>query len=55
MKEAGVYSTSVTKDTIDESPFAYKPMEEIVENIKDTVEIINVIRPIYNFKASVKE
>lgn len=55
MKEADIYSTSVTRDTIDESPFAYKPMEEIVENIKDTVEIINVIRPIYNFKASVKE
>lgn len=55
MKEADVYSTSVTRDTIDESPFVYKPMEEIVENIKDTVEIINVIRPIYNFKASVKE
>lgn len=48
----GIYSTSVCQSTIDESPFAYKPMEEIVENIKDTVDILSVIKPIYNFKAS---
>ena len=48
----GIYSTSVTKETIDESPFAYKPMESIIENIKDTVDIIEIIKPIYNFKAS---
>lgn len=47
----GIYTTSVNKSTIDESPMAYKPMEEIIENIKDTVEIIDVIKPIYNFKA----
>ena len=52
MKDAGIYSTSVCKDTIDESPFAYKPMEEIIENIKDTVDIVDIIKPIYNFKAS---
>ena len=51
MAEAGIYSTSVCKDTIDESPMAYKPMEEIIENIKDTVDIIEIIKPIYNFKA----
>ena len=51
MKEAGIYSTSVGKDTLDESPMAYKPMEEIINNIKDTVDIIEVIKPIYNFKA----
>lgn len=51
MKEAGVYSTSVNKGTIDESPMAYKPMQEIIDNIGDTVEIIDVIKPIYNFKA----
>ena len=51
MKEAGVYTTSVNKSTIDESPMAYKPMEEIINNIKDTVEIIDIIKPIYNFKA----
>lgn len=48
----GIYSTTVTKSTIDESPFAYKPAEEIVENIKDTAEIIKRIKPVYNFKAS---
>ena len=48
----GIYTTSVNHDTIDECPMAYKPMESIVNNISDTVEIINVIRPIYNFKAS---
>lgn len=48
----GIYTTTVSTSTIDESPFAYKPMESILENIKDTVEIINVIKPIYNFKAS---
>jgi RNA-splicing ligase RtcB len=49
----GIYTTSVSQATIDESPMAYKPMDEIIENIKDTVEIIKVIKPIYNFKASV--
>lgn len=48
----GIYTTSVNRSTIDESPMAYKPMEEIIENIKDTVEILKVIKPVYNFKAS---
>ena len=52
MEEAGIYSTSVNRSTLDESPMAYKPMEEIVENIKDTVDIVDVIKPIYNFKAA---
>jgi len=46
-----VWTTSVHKSTIDESPFVYKPMEEIVGNIGDTVEIIDMIKPLYNFKA----
>lgn len=46
-----IYSTSVVEDTIDEAPFVYKPMQEIIDNIKDTVEIEKIIRPIYNFKA----
>jgi RNA-splicing ligase RtcB len=46
-----VYSTSVCPETIDESPMAYKPMQEIVDAIGDTVEILDVIKPIYNFKA----
>ena len=48
----GIYTTSVNRSTIDESPMAYKPIEEIVANIQNTVEIVKVIKPIYNFKAS---
>ena len=48
----GIFTTSVNTSTIDESPMAYKSMDEIVENIKDTVEIKKIVKPIYNFKAS---
>lgn len=48
----GIYSTSIDECTIDESPMVYKPMKEIIEYIKDTVEIEKIIKPIYNFKAS---
>ena len=47
----GIYTTSVNRGTIDESPMAYKPIEEIMRNIKDTVEIVDIIKPVYNFKA----
>lgn len=46
-----IYSTSVHKNTLDESPSAYKPMEEILDRIGDTVDVIDIIKPIYNFKA----
>jgi RNA-splicing ligase RtcB len=48
----GIYSTSVCKETIDESVFAYKPMQSIVNNISETVDILDIIKPIYNFKAA---
>jgi len=48
----GIYSSTVNRPTIDESPFAYKPMDEIIANIGDTVDIVKTIRPIYNFKAA---
>lgn len=48
----GIFTTSVGVDTLDEAPMVYKPMDEIVENIKDTVEIEKIIKPVYNFKAS---
>lgn len=48
----GIYTTSVNQSTIDESPMAYKPAKEILENIKDTVDVVKVIKPVYNFKAS---
>lgn len=47
----GIYSTSVNKSTIDESPMAYKSMSDITTYINDTVDILEVIKPIYNFKA----
>lgn len=47
----GIYTTSVVEETLDEAPFVYKPMQEIIDNIKDTVEIEKIIKPIYNFKA----
>lgn len=49
---SGIFTTSVNQSTVDESPMVYKPMAEIVENIKDTVDILEIVKPIYNFKAS---
>jgi RNA-splicing ligase RtcB len=49
---AGIYSTCVTPDTLDESPMAYKSLDDIVKNITPTADIISRIRPIYNFKAA---
>ncbi|MDE7439677.1 MAG: RtcB family protein [Clostridia bacterium] len=48
----GIYSTSVTPQTLDESPMAYKKLEDIVDNITPTVKIVKRITPVYNFKAS---
>jgi len=47
----GIYTTSVGVSTLDESPMAYKSMQDILDNIGDTVEVIDIIKPIYNFKA----
>lgn len=46
-----IYTTSVSESTLDECPMAYKPIEEIIENTRDTIDIIDIIRPLYNFKA----
>lgn len=51
----GVYSPTIGKDTLDEAPFAYRRIEEILENIKDTVEVKNILKPVYNYKAGGKE
>ena len=48
----GIYTTCVNADTLDESPMAYKPMDEIIGQIGPTAEILDRIRPVYNFKAS---
>lgn len=48
----GIYTTSVSFDTIDEAPMAYKSIDDIIGAIDDTVEITDIIKPVYNFKAS---
>jgi len=48
----GIYSTSVNKDTIDESPMVYKPIEAILDNIKEMVDVVEILKPVYNFKAT---
>lgn len=51
MKQAGVYTTTANAGTLDESPDAYKDMDLILENIKETVAVVDMIKPVYNFKA----
>ena len=47
----GIFSTSVNNSTLDEAPQAYKPMNEIINAMDDAVEVLEIIKPIYNFKA----
>lgn len=51
----GIYTTSVNHNTLDESPMAYKNAQEIIEQVKPTVDILDIVKPIYNFKASETE
>lgn len=51
----GVYSSCIGADTLDEAPFAYRSVTEIVELIKDTVEVTDLLKPVYNFKAGSKK
>ena len=51
MKQAGVYTTTADSSTLDESPDAYKDKNIILDNIKDTVIVVEMVKPIYNFKA----
>lgn len=51
----GIYTTCVNRSTIDESPMAYKDINSIIENIQDTVDIVDIIKPVYNFKACEEE
>ena len=48
----GVYTTSVNKTTLDEAPMAYKSLKDIIDVIQETVDVIEILKPIYNFKAS---
>ena len=49
---AGVYTTSVNEYTLDEAPMAYKSLEDIIDVIRESVDVVDVMKPIYNFKAS---
>ena len=49
---AGVYTTSVNEATLDEAPMAYKSLDDIIDVIEESVDVIDVMKPIYNFKAS---
>ena len=49
---AGVYTTSVNEATLDEAPMAYKSLEDIIDVISESVDVIEVLKPIYNFKAN---
>ncbi len=48
----GIYTTSVNEATLDEAPMAYKSLEDIIDVIKESVDVIDIMKPIYNFKAS---
>jgi len=47
----GVYTTSVSEETLDEAPMAYKRLEDIIDVIRESVDVIEILKPIYNFKA----
>ena len=48
---ACVYSTSVNESTLDEAPMAYKSLSDIIDDIRESVDIIEILKPVYNFKA----
>ena len=48
----GIYTTSVNENTLDEAPMAYKSLSDIIDVIGESVEVIEVLKPIYNFKAN---
>lgn len=50
----GIYSTSINSSTLDECPMAYKDINDILDNISDTVDVNDIIKPIYNFKAGIE-
>ena len=51
----GIYTTSVNADTIDEAPMAYKSIDDIIDVIRDSVDIVDIMKPVFNFKASEEE
>lgn len=51
----GIYSTSVTRETLDESPFAYRRIDEIKEAVSEVIDVKGILKPVYNFKAGGNE
>ena len=47
----GIFTTSVSEETLDEAPMAYKSLEDIIDVIAESVDVVEVIKPVYNFKA----
>ena len=48
----GIYTTSVNEETLDEAPMAYKSLNDIIDVVSDAVDVIEVLKPVYNFKAA---
>lgn len=48
----GIYTTSVNEKTLDEAPMAYKSLDDIIDVIRESVDVIDIMKPVYNFKAS---
>ena len=48
----GIYSTSIDDSTLDEAPMAYKSLDDIIDVTRDAVDVVDIMKPIYNFKAS---
>ena len=48
----GIYTTSVNEYTLDEAPMAYKSIDDIIDVIKESVDVIDIMKPVYNFKAA---
>lgn len=48
----GIYTTSINENTLDEAPMAYKSLGDIIDVIRESVDIIDMMKPVYNFKAS---
>ena len=46
-----IYSTSISNKTIDEAPFVYKDINEIIKNTKDTIVVLEILKVLYNYKA----
>ena len=51
----GIYTTSVNESTLDEAPMVYKSLDDILDVINETVDIVDIIKPVYNFKVGEDE